>query len=88
MLLRFATPSPREALAQAQELVAELDPDFLWEVSGDDEFGFDELAREYYGAARRAAREAAAVALAAARPRRCTSTSAARAAIARRRPTR
>jgi exoribonuclease-2 len=45
VLLRFADPSPAETMARAQQLVAELDPDFLWEVVPDDEFGFEELAR-------------------------------------------
>ena len=53
VLLRFADPSPGEALATGQKLAAELDPGFLWEASGEGEFGFDELAREYYGAAAR-----------------------------------
>jgi exoribonuclease-2 len=66
VLLRFADPSPAETMARAQQLVAELDPDFLWEVVPDDEFGFEELAREYYGAAPAPA-ETAAVALALAR---------------------
>ena len=48
--------------ALAQRLAAELDAGFLWEVSGDAEFGFDELAREYYGNAPGPA-QAAAVAL-------------------------
>ncbi|HEX2390134.1 MAG TPA: RNB domain-containing ribonuclease, partial [Casimicrobiaceae bacterium] len=66
VLLRFAAPSPAETMAKANEIVGEIDPDFLWEVSADDEFGFDELAREYYGATPAPA-EAAAVALALAR---------------------
>src|SRR6185503_6328113 len=66
VLLRFAAPSPAETMAKANEIVGELDPDFLWEVSADDEFGFDELAREYYGATPAPA-ESAAVALALAR---------------------
>ena len=49
VLLRFAQPSPAETMSRAQQLVEELDPNFLWEVVPDDEFGFDELAREYYG---------------------------------------
>jgi len=53
-------------MAKAQEMVAAIDPHFLWEVSADDEFGFDELAREYFGAAPAPA-ESAAVALALAR---------------------
>ena len=66
VLLRFATPSPAETMAKAQQMVADIDPDFLWEVSADDEFGFDELAREYYGDSPAPA-ESAAVALALAR---------------------
>ena len=66
VLLRFAAPSPAETMAKANEIVGELDPNFLWEVSADDEFGFDELAREYYGATPAPA-ESAAVALALAR---------------------
>jgi exoribonuclease-2 len=50
VLLRFATPGPGEAFHEGQKLAAELDPGFLWEVSGDDEFGFASLASEYYGA--------------------------------------
>jgi exoribonuclease-2 len=50
VLLRFASPAAGETVTEGQRLAAELDPTFLWEVSGDGEFGFDELAREYYGA--------------------------------------
>jgi len=49
VLLRFAEPSPAALLADAHRLVADLDPDFLWEVSGKDEFAFGDLAREYFG---------------------------------------
>src|SRR5436309_688355 len=66
VLLRFAAPSPAETMSRAHELVAEIDPNFLWEVVPDDEFGFEELAREYYGATPAPA-ESAAVALALAR---------------------
>jgi exoribonuclease-2 len=51
VLLRFASPGPSEAIDDAHKLVADLDADFLWEVMGDAEFGFDDLAREYYGRA-------------------------------------
>jgi exoribonuclease II len=50
VLLRFASPAAGEALADGQKLAADLDPAFLWEATGDGEFGFDDLAREYYGA--------------------------------------
>ena len=66
VLLRFAAPPPAEVLASAQALATELDPGFLWEVVPDDEFGFDELAREYYGATPSPA-ESAATAMALAR---------------------
>ena len=62
VLLRFASPGPAEALGDAQRLTAELDANFLWEAVGDGEFGFDDLAREYYGASPTPA-QAAAVAL-------------------------
>jgi exoribonuclease-2 len=49
VLLRFAEPSPTALYADAHRLAEDLDPNFLWEVSTDDEFGFADLAREYYG---------------------------------------
>jgi exoribonuclease-2 len=63
VLLRFAAPAPAVLLADAQKLAADLDPNFLWEVSGDDEFGSTELAAEYFGHVPTPA-EAAATALA------------------------
>src|SRR5438034_11198455 len=51
VLLRFADPSPSALLADAQALAAELDPNFLWEVSGAREFAFSELAGEEFGRA-------------------------------------
>lgn len=63
VLLRFAGPPVAETMAKAHEIVADIDPNFLWEVSADDEFGFDELARDYYGA-HPAPAESVAVALA------------------------
>jgi exoribonuclease-2 len=50
VLLRYASPGPGETLSQAAAIAGGLDPQFLWEVSGDEEFGFDALAREYFGA--------------------------------------
>jgi len=49
VLLRYAEPSPSALLADAQRQARELDPNFLWEVSGDEEFAFGDLAREYFG---------------------------------------
>ena len=62
VLLRFEQPGIADFMAQAQHAAEELDLDFLWECSSEDEFGFDALAREYYGRApvrRRSRRRAA-----------------------------
>ncbi|HEX9276875.1 MAG TPA: RNB domain-containing ribonuclease [Casimicrobiaceae bacterium] len=62
VLLRFSEPSPSALLADAHALAAGLDPNFLWEVIGEREFAFAELAREYFGRTPKPA-EAAALAL-------------------------
>jgi exoribonuclease-2 len=62
VLLRFADPSPSSLLVEAQALAAGLDPNFLWEVSGEGEFAFGDLATDYFGRTPRPA-EAAALAL-------------------------
>ena len=62
VLLRFSGPAPSILLADAQTIAAGIDPDFLWEVCGEAEFGFAELAGEYFGRAP-APSEAAALAL-------------------------
>ncbi|MET3433163.1 exoribonuclease-2 [Herbaspirillum seropedicae] len=48
-LLQFAAPAPQELLQQAQAIAEEIDLDFLWEVAGEEEFGFTELATDYFG---------------------------------------
>ncbi len=49
VLLRYGAPAPGAVMDEARRLAAEIDPDFLWEVAGEDEFGFQALAAEYYG---------------------------------------
>ncbi len=49
VLLSFERPSGAELLAGAGEFAAGLDTDFLWQCSGEAEFGFQDLAREYVG---------------------------------------
>ena len=49
VLMRFDSPSPAELLAQAQAIAREIDVDFLWQCAPQDEFGFEDLAREYFG---------------------------------------
>ncbi|MBI5792833.1 MAG: RNB domain-containing ribonuclease [Rhodocyclales bacterium] len=50
VLLRFATPAPGDLLERAEADAEGIDVDFLWEVCGEAEFGFEELAAEYHGA--------------------------------------
>lgn len=49
VLLRFPSPGPQALLDASEKLAAELDPDFLWTVAGDDEVDFEALATEYHG---------------------------------------
>lgn len=49
VLLRFAAPQPAEVMEGARALKEELDLDFLWEVAGGEEFGFETLAADYFG---------------------------------------
>jgi exoribonuclease-2 len=63
VLLRFDGQALSAFMPEAQARADALDPQFLWEVCGRDEFGFAELAQEYHGRAP-APLEAAAVAIA------------------------
>ena len=49
VLLRFPQPAAGELLDRAEIEAEGLDTEFLWDVCGDDEFGFADFAREYYG---------------------------------------
>ncbi|MDP1735425.1 MAG: RNB domain-containing ribonuclease, partial [Sulfuritalea sp.] len=49
VLLRFAAPAPGELLERAEAEAEGIDVDFLWEVCGEAEFAFEELAAEYHG---------------------------------------
>jgi len=62
VLLRFETPPIAGFMEAAETAAAELDPIFLWECCGAEEFAFADLGREYYGHAPSPV-EAAAVAL-------------------------
>ena len=50
VLLRFEKPSPADLIAQAQRLASEIDLDLAWEFAPEDEFGFADLARDYFDA--------------------------------------
>ncbi|RFC35964.1 MAG: exoribonuclease-2 [Candidatus Nitrotoga sp. SPKER] len=49
VLLRFAQPGLAEFMTQAESIAADIDVEFLWECSPSDDFGFNELASEYFG---------------------------------------
>ncbi len=49
VLLQFDTPSAADMIASANKLAGEIDVAFLWEVAGEEEFGFAELGSEYFG---------------------------------------
>ncbi|MEW6762721.1 MAG: RNB domain-containing ribonuclease [Pseudomonadota bacterium] len=49
VLIQFANPEPEALMAAAKIIAAEVDLDFLWEVAGQEEFGFAELGAEYFG---------------------------------------
>jgi len=51
VVLRFDSPAPGELLPAAQAIAQEIETDFLWECAPQDEFGFQDLAAEYYGKA-------------------------------------
>ncbi len=49
VLLRFQHPSLNDFMRSAQTIAGSIDADFLWQVCGQDEFGFEILGREYFG---------------------------------------
>lgn len=49
VLMQFDKPDPATLLEQAKTVAADVDLEFLWEVAGQDEFGFAELGAEYFG---------------------------------------
>lgn len=49
VLLQFDKPGAAELLEQAKVVATDVDLEFLWEVAGQDEFGFAELGAEYFG---------------------------------------
>jgi exoribonuclease-2 len=61
VMLRFDKPAPAALLAGAQALAADIDLDLAWEFAPEGEFGFADLAREYYSAAAGPEQQAAAL---------------------------
>ena len=58
-LLRFESPDPDALMQWAQAQQEDIELDLLWEFAPEDEFGFEQLAAEYYGAAADARQQAA-----------------------------
>ena len=50
VLLKFEKPQPAEFIAEAQTLARDIDLDLAWEFASDEEFGFADLARDYFDA--------------------------------------
>ncbi len=50
VLLQFEQPKPADLLQHAAALAATMDVDLAWECSSEEEFGFAELASEYFSA--------------------------------------
>jgi len=61
VMLRFEKPAPAELMARAHALAAEIDLDLAWEFAPEAEFGFADLARDYFDAKAGAEQQAAAL---------------------------
>ncbi|NMM75948.1 ribonuclease catalytic domain-containing protein [Acidovorax sp. SRB_24] len=48
ILLKFEKPAPAELVAQAQAVAQTIELDLAWEFASEDEFGFADLARDYF----------------------------------------
>ncbi|KAF1024034.1 MAG: Exoribonuclease 2 [Paracidovorax wautersii] len=48
ILLKFENPSPAELIGQGQALSSDVDLALAWEFAPEDEFGFADLARDYF----------------------------------------
>src|SRR5450759_1763656 len=49
VMLRFTHPALAEFIAQAESIASGIEVDFLWECCPADEFGFEQIATEYFG---------------------------------------
>ncbi|RYF17617.1 MAG: RNB domain-containing ribonuclease [Comamonadaceae bacterium] len=61
VLLRFEKPQPAELLREAQQVAEGIELDLAWEFAPEEEFGFADLAREYFSAQAGFAQQAAAL---------------------------
>src|SRR5450759_2039204 len=49
VMLRFTQPALAEFITQAESIASGIEVDFLWEYCPADEFGFEQIATEYFG---------------------------------------
>ncbi len=61
ILLKFDKPQPAQFLSQAQALAQGIELELAWEFAPEEEFGFADLARDYYSAAATLEQQAAAL---------------------------
>ena len=61
VLLQFEKPAPAELIAGAQTVSKTIDPALAWECASEDEFGFADLARDYFNDKATAEQQAAAL---------------------------
>src|SRR4029079_7900982 len=61
ILLKFEKPHPAELLKEAQELAQGIELDLAWEFAPEEEFGFADLAREYFSTQATLVQQAAAL---------------------------
>ncbi len=61
VMLRFEKPQPSELMTRAQALAGEIDLDLAWEFAPEADFGFTELARDYFEAGAGPEKQAAAL---------------------------
>ncbi|WP_119965294.1 ribonuclease catalytic domain-containing protein [Simplicispira lacusdiani] len=61
ILLKFEKPAPAELMAQAQAVAATIELPLAWEFAPEDEFGFADLARDYFSASATLAEQAGAL---------------------------
>ena len=61
VLLKFDKPQPAELIAAGQSIAKEIDLDLAWEFAPDHEFGFADLARDYFEASAGVEKQAAAL---------------------------
>ena len=48
VMVQFEKPAPAELISAAQKIQSTIDPALAWEFSPEDEFGFADLARDYF----------------------------------------